>query len=106
MLNTVDEVVYMTRPVDTWISGKSRYPVLPLCIRHFITDFLQRCLSAPANSLDTNIRSPPPTLLLREWAKIELTGGLWRDPLVAALSVSISFLSTLRGPDTPLVWSL
>ena len=75
-------------------------------MRHFATDFLQRCLSTPESSVETTVHSPFPALLLREWAKSKLTGGSWRDALVAALNVSISFLSTLHGLDTLLVWSL
>jgi hypothetical protein len=88
MANTVDEDVYMTRPIITWVSGKSCYPVPPLCIRHFVTDFLQQCLSTSERSVDTTLS---PTLLLREWAKSTLTGSSWRDALVAAINVSISF---------------
>ena len=55
-----------------------------LFIRLFVTDFLQGCLS------ETTLDSPPPTLLLREWAKSKLTGGSWSDALVAALNVGIS----------------
>ena len=44
LVNTVDEDVYMTGPILTWVSGKSCYPAPALCIQHFATDFLQRCL--------------------------------------------------------------
>ncbi|KAF8552355.1 hypothetical protein OG21DRAFT_1511593 [Imleria badia] len=60
--NTVDEDVYMTGPIFTWI-----------------TDFLKRCLSTE-NSDDTTL----PTSLLTEWAKLQLTGGSWNDALTAA----------------------
>ena len=106
IVNTVDEDVYMTGPFVAWMSGKSCYPVPPLCIRHFTTDFLQRCLSNPESSLDITLHSPFPVPLLREWAKLKLTGGSWRDALGATFSVSSSFLSTPRGLDTPLVKSL
>jgi hypothetical protein len=50
---------------------------------------------------------PSPTSLLRKWAKSQLTGGSWKNALVAALNVNISFCSgDLRWLDTPLVWSL
>ena len=32
IVNTVNEDVYITGPIITWISGKSCYPVPPLCI--------------------------------------------------------------------------
>jgi hypothetical protein len=42
--------------------------------------------------------------LLRKWAESQLTGGSWRDALVAALDVSISFCSgATRWLDTPWV---
>ena len=54
---------------------------------------------------ETTLHSPS-TPLLREWVKLKLTGGSWRDALVAARNVIISFLSTLRGLYTPLASSL
>ena len=106
IVSTVDEDVYTTESIRNWVSGKLRYPVPPPCVRHFATDFLQRCLSTPERSDDTILHSPSPTPLLREWAKSKLAGGSWRDALVAAVNVSISFLSTPRRLDTPLVRSL
>jgi hypothetical protein len=76
-----------------WVSSKLRYPVPPPCVRHFAPDFLERCLSTPESSVDTTLHSPSSTPLLREWAKSKLTGGSWRNALVAALNVSISFCS-------------
>ena len=106
IVNTVDEDVHMTGPIVTWVSGKLCFPVPPLCIRHFPTDFLQRYLSTPEGSIDTTLHSPPSMPLLREWAKSTLTGGSWRDALVSALNVSTSFVSTPRGLDSQLVYSL
>ena len=63
-------------------------------IQHFATDFLQRCLST-AESSDTTLHSPSPTLLLREWAKLTLTGSSWRNALVGAVNVSIYFVLVL-----------
>ena len=104
IVNTVDRDVYMTGPIITWVSGKSCYHIVALCIRSFATDFLQQCLSTPERSVDTTLHSPFPTPLLREWAKSKLTGGSWRDALVAALNVSISFRSGApRCLDIPLV---
>jgi hypothetical protein len=96
----------MSEPIVTWVSGKLYYSVPPLYIQHFATDFLERCLSTPESSVDTTHHSPFPTPLLREWAKSKLIGGSWRDALVATLNVSISFLNTPRGLDTPLLCSL
>jgi hypothetical protein len=105
MVNPVDKDVYMT--IITWVSGKLFYPVPPPCIRHFATDFLQRCLSAPEGSVDAAIHSASPTPLLREWAKSKLTNGSWRDALAATLNVNISCCyGARRWLDIPLVWSL
>jgi hypothetical protein len=106
IVNTVDEDIYMTGTIVPWFSGKSCYAVPPLYIRSCATDFLERCLSTPESGVDTTLHSPPPTPLLRKWAKSKLMGGSWRDALVAAVNVSTSFLSTPRGLDTPLVCSL
>ena len=105
IVNTVDKDV-MAEPIVTWISSKLCYSAPPLCIRHVATDFLQRCLSTPESSVDTSPNTPTPTPLLRQWAKLKLTGGSWTDALVAALTVSISFCSgTSRWLDIPLVRS-
>ena len=82
----------MTGPISTWVAGESCYPVPPLCIRHFHTDFLQRCLSTPENGDHTTPHLPSLTPLLREWAKSKLTGGSWRGALDAAFKVSIPFV--------------
>ena len=38
---------------------------------------------------DATLNSPSPTLLLKEWARLKLTGSSWKDALVAAVNVSI-----------------
>jgi hypothetical protein len=97
----------MTGPIITWVSGKSCYPVHPRCMRYLATDFLERCLSTSESSVDTTPHPPSPTPLLMEWTKSKLTSDSWRDALVAALNVSISFRSgSVRWLDIPLVWSL
>ena len=107
LVNTVEEEDYMTGPIITWVSGKLCYLVPLLCIQRFATDFLQRYLSTIKSSVDTTLDSPPPTPLLRQWAKSKLTGGSWRDALLSALNVSIPFCSSaLRLFDLPLFWSL
>ena len=92
MANTVDEDVYRTGSIVTWVSGKLCCPVPLTCIRYLALDFLQRCLSAPETSVDTTHHSLPATSLLREWAKAKSTGCSWRDALAATLDVSISFV--------------
>ena len=104
LLDIANKDVYMTGPIVTWVSGKSCYPVPPLCIQHFATDFLNRYLSTSESTRDTALHSPSPTPILREWAKSTLTGGSWGDALVSALNVSTPFCSgaprslTLRWP--------
>ena len=70
-------------------------------LQYFATDFLQQCLSTP--DVNTTIS---PTPLLREWAKLKLAGGSWKDALVATVNVSVFYPGTPRGLDTRLVWSL
>jgi hypothetical protein len=40
-------------------------------------------------TLQETLDSPIPTPLVREWAKASLASGLWKDAMVAAVSVSI-----------------
>ena len=47
-----------------------------------------------------DLDSPSHTQFLKEWAKATLAGGSWKDALMTAASVSISFFSDLAfGPD-------
>ena len=48
------------------------------------------------------LNPPTSTPLLREWAKVKLTCDFWRDALLSALGVSISFYTHI-GIDTLLV---
>ncbi|KAF8546584.1 hypothetical protein OG21DRAFT_1491063 [Imleria badia] len=80
MLNTIDERIYGTEPVVTWVS-----------------DFSQRCLSTPDSTGDATFHSPSPTPLLREWAKLKLTGGSWNDALVGALSFTVPRFTIYRA---------
>ena len=72
--------------------------VLPQCIRSFTADFLQKCLSTPESSSDqvslprATLRSQSPVPLLKEWAKLRLTEGPWKDALVTAAGVSLLLL--------------
>ncbi|KAF8557454.1 hypothetical protein OG21DRAFT_1482320 [Imleria badia] len=88
IVNTIDEDVYATGPIINWVSGKLFYPAPPLCIRHFATDFLQRFLSTPESRGDTTLHSPTPVPLLREWARLKLTGVVF-----FSLVISLSRLS-------------
>ncbi|KAF8553582.1 hypothetical protein OG21DRAFT_1604034 [Imleria badia] len=67
MVNIIDDDVHMTGPIINWVS-----------------DFLQRYLSTPESSVDTTLHSPSRVLLLREWAKLNLTGSSWKVALSAA----------------------
>ena len=72
--------------------------VRPPCIQNFTTDFLQRCLSTLGSSSDqvpllhANLHSQPPTLLLKEWAKLKLAMGPWKAALATADNVGILLL--------------
>ena len=105
----------MNGPITEWISGESMFNYLFPCIRIFYADFTQQCLSTPEIEdvaaskatpsdnvliLHEALNSPTPTPLLSEWAKATLARGSWKDALVAAVSVSISFYpDILLGPD-------
>ena len=98
----------MSGPLIKWISGKYLQPVWLSCVRNFSTDSTHRYLSAPesngdaASNMAHHIEAPTPratfdswtpTPLLREWAKATLACSEWKDALVVAASVSISFYS-------------
>ena len=55
----------------------------------FHADFVQQCLSTPESGRDS---PSSPTPLLREWAKLKLASGSWKDALSAAGKVSIPVL--------------
>ena len=75
-------------------------------IQHFPLDFTHRCLSSPGSHGDppssATQRSETQTLdatlapLLKEWASAKLTHSPWKDALVSAVSVSVSFCSCAR----------
>ncbi|KAF8553231.1 hypothetical protein OG21DRAFT_1269071 [Imleria badia] len=79
LVNTVDEDIYKTGLI-TWVS-----------------EFLQRCLSAPESSAGTTLHSLSPSPLLREWAKLQLTGSSWKDALVAARDFTAPRFTTYRA---------
>ncbi|KAF8547863.1 hypothetical protein OG21DRAFT_1449832 [Imleria badia] len=80
IVSTVDEDMYTTRPVTTWVS-----------------DFLQQCLSTPESSGDSSLHSPSPAPLLRKWAKLKLSGGSWKDALIAALNFTAPRFTIYRA---------
>ena len=91
-------------------------PVWLLCVRNPSTDFTHKYLSAPESDGDAaskaarhdnapmihhvTLNLPTSIPLLGEWAKATLASGEWKDALVAAASVSISFSGTPREIDT------
>ncbi|KAF8142122.1 hypothetical protein EV363DRAFT_1150633 [Boletus edulis] len=79
LVNTVDKEVHMTEPIITWV-----------------LDFVQRCLSTSESSEDTTLHLVSPTPLLRKWAELKLTAGLWNDALIAAVNVSSSTFTASR----------
>ena len=87
----------MSRPMNEWVSGKLSFHLFVcLYIQPFSSDFTHRYFSAPGSDGDTLTPHTTLTPLLREWAKAKLTLDLWRDALLSAVSVSISFCSRTR----------
>ena len=72
---------------------------------------MQRCLSTSENSGDlnwdviscNNVPTPShvsyPTPLLREWVRLRLMNGPWKDALATAAGVSILFQHLSLSPD-------
>ena len=104
MMSELRGEVYMSGPMTEWVSGELVLPVCLPYIQPFWSDFSHQCLSAPESDDDAptphaTLDSPTPAPLLREWAKAKLTRELWRDTLLSAISVSISFCSRSASWD-------
>ena len=77
------------------------FPYFAAAHQPFVSDFTQRYLSTPdsdghnllTTTLGTNMETPrtDPTPLLKEWAKATLASRSWRDALVTAVNVSITY---------------
>lgn len=67
----------------------------------FLSDFTQRCLSAPDHDSDAISAASTTTSLLKEWAKATLANRSWRDAVAVAVAVSISFCSLYLMAPTP-----
>ena len=109
MVSIVDEEVNVSGPIATWKSGELCSACV--CAMHlkFHTDFVQRCLFTRESSGDVASEGHDDVLfheLLREWAKIKLTSGSWKDALDGAVNVSIISLYYTSGVGTPLVCSV
>ena len=102
MMSELGEEVYMSGPMTMWVSGEFMF-YLFVCykFKFFSSDFTQRCLSAPG--VHATPDSPTPTPLLREWGKATLRSREWKDALVVAASVSISFFAAVAGPGLTLL---
>ena len=97
MMSELGGEVYMSEPMNEWVSGElSFYLFVCSYIQPFSSDFTHRYLSAPGSDGDALMTHATLTPLLREWAKAKLTLDLWRDALLSAVSVSISFCSRTR----------
>jgi len=105
MTKTFGKEVYTSKSVTNWVSGESSLPGL-LYIRRISTDFTQRCLSTPGSEGDAvsrvagyvNATTPRATRdstivtpLLRTWATTTLARVSWKDALITAVGVSITF---------------
>ena len=101
LVNTYEEEVYTHGTVIEWISGELTFCLFAVAHQPFASDFTQRYLSTPESddhdlmtkTLGTNVAMPrtDPTPLLREWAKATLASRSWRDALVIAVNVSVSY---------------
>ncbi|KAF8132461.1 hypothetical protein EV363DRAFT_1295913 [Boletus edulis] len=71
----------MSSTVDEEDSSRSTAP--------WVSDFMQRCLSSSKSSNDAvSDGCDVPAPLLREWVKLQLTRGTWKDALSAAVSIT------------------
>ena len=100
LVNTYEEV-YTNGTMIEWISGELAFCLFAAAHQSFVSDFTQRYLSTPESdnqnflttTLATNAATPRTDLtpILREWAKATLASRSWRDALVTAANVSISY---------------
>ena len=87
LVNTYEVEVYTSGTIIEWILGELTFCLFVAAHQPFVSDFTQRYLSTPQN----NLLTADPTPFLREWAKVTLASGSWRDALVTAVDVSISY---------------
>ena len=92
LVNTYEEKVYTNGTVVEWISGELAFYLFAAAHQPFMSDFTHHYLSTPESD-DHNLLTPhtDPTPILREWAKVTLASRSWRDALVTAANVSISY---------------
>ena len=103
MVHSFDKEVYTSKLITKWVSGESTLYPLVFHVFEISADFTHQCLSAPES--DGDAVSPPtedvnavtvlatPTPLLREWTKAKLAHHSWKDALLSAVNVSITFCS-------------
>jgi hypothetical protein len=99
MVSTVDEEVCVSGPIAAWKSGELCSTCSSAIHLKFHAEFAQRCLFTgarersgdPASEGHDDVLFHPlsPTPLLKEWAKLKLASGSWKDALNSAASVSI-----------------
>ena len=100
LVNSYEEV-YTSGTTIEWISGELTFSLFAAAHQPFVSDFTQRYLSTPESdghsllttTLGINAATPctDPTPLLKDWAKATLASRSWRDALVTAVNVSISY---------------
>jgi hypothetical protein len=97
----------MSGPMTEWVTGEFMSCLFACHTFNHFSDFTHRRLSAPgsdsgdAPTSHAILNSLTHTPLLREWAKAKLTCDFWKDALLSAVNVSISFYSrSRRGIDT------
>ena len=103
MANSFDEEVYMSEVVTKWVSGESI--LYPLVFHVFKTSLqtlptsvspLQKVMATRSRTTeDGNVVTvhAAPTPLLRAWAKAKLAHYSWKDAVLSAVHVSITFCS-------------
>lgn len=110
MVSIAEEGVNVSSPITAWVSGELCFTCsCAIHLKKFDADFVQRCLFTRESSGDVASEGHDDVLfheLLREWAKIKLTSGSWKDALDGAVNVGIHSLCYPSGLDTPLVCSV
>ena len=97
LVDTYEKEVYTSGTIVEWISGELTFCLFAAAHQPFVSDFTQRYLSNPEGGDDNLLTTTmamfrtDPTPLLREWAKATLASRSWRDALVTAVDVSISY---------------
>ena len=103
---------YMSGPMTGWVAGWFILLQLVCLMYHllFLSDFMQRCLSAPQSDRDTALNATGDgnasalhasvMSLLKEWVKAKLHYDSWKDVLASAVNVRIPSCYPARDRPT------